>query len=272
MYPCSSSADSLTHHILFYASYSVLMRATYKHDHPMCKLGRGHSQVCCRLLLSRYFFSKFFTPLEHMLHSPSPRFTTSYFLLTTREKSPPLHIHFRQYESFSVLSGSVGTTSTYTTIDTVHTPSTTGEASPHTMPPWTPHTFWPDPDAREDTTILLWAHPNPDDMEDKMDRLFFQNLLMYVSDVAEGKERLSILQVMLVQYVPSPGSPFSHFHTHIHVPPFSVPFLFRHVVCDRRQVHDNQWRRSRPTVECHETTRIALRLIGIMTDTHQLRQ
>ncbi|KAL6249010.1 hypothetical protein RBB50_004073 [Rhinocladiella similis] len=137
---------------------SVLMRATYKHDHPMCKLGRGHSQ------------------------------------------SPPLHIHFRQYESFSVLSGSVGTTSTYTTIDTVHTPSTTGEASPHTMPPWTPHTFWPDPDAREDTTILLWAHPNPDDMEDKMDRLFFQNLLMYVSDVAEGKERLSILQVMLVQH------------------------------------------------------------------------
>ncbi|KAK6379688.1 hypothetical protein LTS17_005760 [Exophiala oligosperma] len=66
------------------------------------------------------------------------------------------------------------------------------------MDPWTPHTFWPDPNPQEDTTILLWAHPNPNDMDDKMDRLFFQNLLMYVSDVAEGKERSSILQVMLI--------------------------------------------------------------------------
>ncbi|EXJ73992.1 uncharacterized protein A1O5_02286 [Cladophialophora psammophila CBS 110553] len=38
-------------------------------------------------------------------------------------------------------------------------------------------------------------------MDDKMDRIFFQNLLMYVSDVSEGKERLSLLQVMLMQHV-----------------------------------------------------------------------
>lgn len=100
-----------------------------------------------------------------------------------------------------MLRGSVGTTTTYAAIDTIHTPSTTGEAKPHEIVPWMPHNFWPDPNASEDITILVWAHPDPDDMDEKMDRLFFQNLLMYVSDVAEGKEKLSVLQVMLTQYV-----------------------------------------------------------------------
>ncbi|KIW56491.1 hypothetical protein PV05_05150 [Exophiala xenobiotica] len=135
------------------------MRATYKHDHPLCKRGKSHAQA------------------------------------------PPLHIHFQQSETFYVLRGSVGTTTTYAAIDTIHTPSTTGEAKPHEIVPWMPHNFWPDPNASEDITILVWAHPDPDDMDEKMDRLFFQNLLMYVSDVAEGKEKLSVLQVMLTQHV-----------------------------------------------------------------------
>jgi hypothetical protein len=104
-----------------------------------------------------------------------------------------------------VVCGSIGTTTTYSAIDTIHTPpdttTTTGAAKPHEIAPWVPHSFWPDPNASQDTTILVWAHPNPDDMDEKMDRLFFQNLLMYVSDVAEGKEKLSVLQVMLTQYV-----------------------------------------------------------------------
>ena len=32
-----------------------------------------------------------------------------------------------------------------------------------------------------------------------MDRLFFQALLMYISDVSENKASLSLLQVMLMQ-------------------------------------------------------------------------
>ncbi|KAK5467854.1 hypothetical protein LTS15_000827 [Exophiala xenobiotica] len=119
------------------------------------------------------------------------------------QQSPPLHIHFQQSETFSVVRGSIGTTTTYSAIDTIHTPhdtTTTGAATkPHEIAPWVPHSFWPDPNASQDTTILVWAHPNPDDMDEKMDRLFFQNLLMYVSDVAEGKEKLSLLQVMLTQ-------------------------------------------------------------------------
>ncbi|KAK5456385.1 hypothetical protein LTR20_009326 [Exophiala xenobiotica] len=143
---------------------SVLMRATYKHDHPLCKRGKSHAQ------------------------------------------SPPLHIHFQQSETFSVVRGSIGTTTTYSAIDTIHThpdTTTTGAATkPHEIAPWVPHSFWPDPNASQDTTILVRAHPNPDDMDEKMDRLFFQNLLMYVSDVAEGKEKLSVLQVMLTQRQP----------------------------------------------------------------------
>lgn len=47
--------------------------------------------------------------------------------------------------------------------------------------------------------MLVWAHPNPDDMDGKLDRLFFQNILMYVSDISEGKEKMSLGQVMLMQ-------------------------------------------------------------------------
>ncbi|KEF63752.1 uncharacterized protein A1O9_01730 [Exophiala aquamarina CBS 119918] len=116
-------------------------------------------------------------------------------------QSPPLHIHFLQSESLAVLSGQVGTTTTYDLVDTIHTPQNTGEATPYEITPMRPHTFWPHPDATEDTTFLLWAHPSPDDMDQKMDRLFFQNLLLYLSDISNGKEQMSILQIMLMQHV-----------------------------------------------------------------------
>lgn len=78
-----------------------------------------------------------------------------------------------------MVRGSIGTTTTYSAIDTIHTPDTTGAANPHEIDPWVPHSFWPDPNASQDTTILVWAHPNPDDMDEKMDRLFFQNSVRF---------------------------------------------------------------------------------------------
>lgn len=117
-------------------------------------------------------------------------------------QSPPLHLHFQQSESFAVLSGQIGTVSSYSATDTIHTPVTTGVSHPYEIRPWVPHTFFPSPDATEDTVILAWAHPGDNGRDDQMDRLFFQSLLMYVSDVAEGKEKLSLLQIMLIQYVP----------------------------------------------------------------------
>ncbi|KIW83376.1 hypothetical protein Z517_02621 [Fonsecaea pedrosoi CBS 271.37] len=116
---------------------SVLMRATYKHDHPLCRKGKAYPQA------------------------------------------PPLHLHFQQSESLAVLSGELGTTTTYSRIDTIHTPQTTPPARPHHIAPYMPHQIWPSPSAKEDTTMLIWAHPNPKDMDDKMDRLFFQTLLLY---------------------------------------------------------------------------------------------
>ncbi|KIW65281.1 hypothetical protein, variant [Phialophora macrospora] len=116
------------------------------------------------------------------------------------DQSPPLHLHFQQAETFVVLSGQVGTTTTFSTIDAIYTPETTPASNPCHIVPWVPHRFWPSPAATEDTTILLWAHPNPEHMDDKMDRLFFQTLLLYLSDVSEGKERLDLLQVMIIQH------------------------------------------------------------------------
>lgn len=98
-----------------------------------------------------------------------------------------------------MLSGEVGTTSGYDLVNTILTPQNTSIAEPFLIAPYLPHTVWPSPDAKEDSVLLVWAHPNPDDLDERMDRLFFQNLLMYVSDVAEGKEKLDVAQIMLTQ-------------------------------------------------------------------------
>jgi hypothetical protein len=37
-----------------------------------------------------------------------------------------------------------------------------------------------------------------------MDEMFFRSLILYLSDVSEGKTRLDPLQLMLTQYVPLP--------------------------------------------------------------------
>jgi hypothetical protein len=61
------------------------------------------------------------------------------------------------------------------------------------------HTFYPCPDATEDSTMYMWAHPEA--VPDPMDRLFFQCLLGYLSDVYEKKQSMSVLQVMVNQSV-----------------------------------------------------------------------
>jgi hypothetical protein len=108
-------------------------------------------------------------------------------------QSPPLHLHFNQSESFYVKSGTVGTTDGWDAKDSTWT----GESDVHLIEPWIPHRFWPHPDSKEDAAMYLWAHP--DGVEDPMDRLFFENLLRYLSDVSEKKVALSLIQVLVMQ-------------------------------------------------------------------------
>ncbi|KFY77714.1 hypothetical protein V499_02962 [Pseudogymnoascus sp. VKM F-103] len=132
---------------------TVLIRATYKHDHPLCKQGKGHPQA------------------------------------------PPLHLHFNQSETFQVLQGQVATVEGWSVTTKVYT----REDGPHEIKPWVPHSFNPVSDSPEDTVLLVWAHP--DDVDEMMDRVFFTNLLMYVSDVHEKKVSLNPFQIMLTQHV-----------------------------------------------------------------------
>lgn len=53
--------------------------------------------------------------------------------------------------------------------------------------------------------MLVWAHPRllrPADgvFPPSMDHLFFQSILGYVSDVHEGKEKIDVLLIMLMQH------------------------------------------------------------------------
>ena len=44
---------------------------------------------------------------------------------------------------------------------------------------------------------MIWAHPT--DCPQPMDWIFFANLLGYVSDIAEKKVGMDLLQIMLTQ-------------------------------------------------------------------------
>lgn len=58
--------------------------------------------------------------------------------------------------------------------------------------------FWPVPDAgEEDSVLYVWAHPSG--TKEPMDRLFFENLLRYMSDVTEKKASMSLLQICIMQ-------------------------------------------------------------------------
>ncbi|KAF2741169.1 hypothetical protein EJ04DRAFT_548110 [Polyplosphaeria fusca] len=109
-------------------------------------------------------------------------------------QSPPLHLHFDQSETFLVTQGLLGTTTTYDAVDN----SWTSENTPYEFPPWMPHRFWPHPEAKEDTVMYVWAHP--DGVEEPMDWLFFSNLLRYISDVAEKKRVMDPFYVMTAQH------------------------------------------------------------------------
>jgi len=81
----------------------------------------------------------------------------------------------------------------YSVTKRVYTP----EDGSHEIKPWVPHTFHPFAENTEDAILLMWAHP--DNMDEVMDRVFFTNLLRYISDVHEKKASLNPFQIMLTQ-------------------------------------------------------------------------
>lgn len=111
----------------------------------------------------------------------------------THPQAPPLHLHFSQSETFLVTQGSLGTTTGYDVTDTIWREG----MAPQEIAPWTPHAFWPDAGGEGDCEVFIWAHPEVG--EAGMDRLFFASLLRFVSDVAEGREGMSIVQLMVTQ-------------------------------------------------------------------------
>jgi len=121
-------------------------------------------------------------------------------------QSPPLHLHFEQAESFVVLEGRIGTTTGWQCRDQVWT----AKDGTQTIHPLTVHSFWPvtldeHPDtageAKVDCRMLVWAHPRLEESvyPPSMDHLFFQSLLGFASDVHEGKEKLDVALLMLMQ-------------------------------------------------------------------------
>lgn len=120
---------------------------------------------------------------------------------------PPLHLHFAQTESFFVLQGKVGTTTTYDMVDNVWTRENT--RTPISVEPWVPHTFWPVVDEKEEeeeeAILCVWAHPTSSSPSQDflfpplLDHLFFASVLGHVSDAHEGKEKLDIIWIMCSQ-------------------------------------------------------------------------
>ncbi|KAG8626092.1 hypothetical protein KVT40_006493 [Elsinoe batatas] len=109
--------------------------------------------------------------------------------------APPLHIHMKQSETFTVLSGKIGLTYGYDLKDTVVSASD----EPFVVNPWVPHRPWPVPDCKDDTVILMAA--SPEDVPNPMDGRFFRDIFMYAGDCYSGKAKFDPLQVLVMQHV-----------------------------------------------------------------------
>ena len=92
-----------------------------------------------------------------------------------------------------MIQGKVALIEGYSLTARVYTP----EDGEHEIKPWTPHRFHSYADSTEDCIFLVWAHP--DDVDELMDRVFFTNMLTYVSDVHEKKVSMNPFQIMLIQ-------------------------------------------------------------------------
>lgn len=73
----------------------------------------------------------------------------------------------------------------------------TGNSEKADVMPSFRHSFHPSPAATDDTIIYLWAHPR--DTDEPMDRLFFETLLRYLSDLYESGRNPNLLQIMVTQ-------------------------------------------------------------------------
>ncbi|KAL4789499.1 hypothetical protein BDV19DRAFT_374022 [Aspergillus venezuelensis] len=167
--------------------------------HPYSKAQRLPSPLGGpHVLFDGSFILEFLQPLPELNASVLMRATyvgghESLKMGKQHPQAPPLHIHFAQWESFIIERGAIGTTSTWDTVDTIHTTSANhvqGSISPSRLPardedgatniaPWVPHKFWPvAPDhpfwtttegvayetsllsaRNSDSTLLLWGHP-----------------------------------------------------------------------------------------------------------------
>jgi hypothetical protein len=107
-----------------------------------------------------------------------------------------LHLHFKQSESFVVLSGRIGNTMGWTDLhDRIFTP----EDVVTEIPPWLPHNFWPDPTCTDtDTVVVVWAHPEVGPAAMRVD--FFESLFRLLSDTHEAKKQPDFLQLCLSQH------------------------------------------------------------------------
>ncbi|KAL4966689.1 uncharacterized protein BDV14DRAFT_198811 [Aspergillus stella-maris] len=131
--------------------------------HPYSKAQRLSSPLGGpHVLFDGSFVLEFLQPLPELDASVLMRATyvgghESLKLGKQHPQAPPLHIHFAQWESFIIEKGAIGTTSTWDTIDTIHTTNANhvqGCISPSSLParddegatnisPWVPHQFWP---------------------------------------------------------------------------------------------------------------------------------
>ncbi|KXT09565.1 hypothetical protein AC579_721 [Pseudocercospora musae] len=110
-------------------------------------------------------------------------------------KSPPLHIHFDQSESFKVLSGKFGLTKGYEQKDFILTP----ESAAYEIPPMQPRYPWVVADTNgEDSVVLAWAHPTS--VPKAMDDEFFETIFLHVSQALEQGRVPNSLQLMLSQH------------------------------------------------------------------------
>ncbi|KAI5362528.1 putative rmlC-like cupin domain superfamily, rmlC-like jelly roll protein [Septoria linicola] len=107
---------------------------------------------------------------------------------------PPLHLHFKQSETFKVIQGQMAAVVGYDEKEVI---ISSEDEKPYEIRPYTPHTpYCYGGDV--DTIVLIRAHPAKD--EDLLGALFFEHLFRHLDEAHRARKAPDVVQVMVMQH------------------------------------------------------------------------
>ncbi|CAK1365067.1 hypothetical protein CB0940_08689 [Cercospora beticola] len=133
---------------------------------------------------------------------------------------PPLHLHFKQTETFNVIQGEMAIVTGWDEKETILRPDNTPK-DVEPMLPHTPYCYGGD----VDTIVLIRAHPAAEN--DPLGAVFFEHLFRLLDEAHRAKKAPDGIQVMVMQHATDSALVMFPSHEWLGSLRWRIPWLFQ---------------------------------------------